>query len=319
MGSKGLADRFRGALIGLATGDAIGTTVEFAPRGTFPPLTDMVGGGPFELEPGQWTDDTSMALCLATSLVESGGFDARDQMNRYLNWAKYGYLSSNGHCFDIGMTVSDALNRYERTQEPFAGSTNPHSAGNGCLMRLAPIVLYFFPDAQAVTHYARESSRTTHGAELCLDACALFANVLRQTLLGEDKEAILFGNLDAVPLNSELASIAKGDYRDKTEKEIQGTGFVVRSLEAALWCFWNNGSFEAAILHAANLGDDADTTAAICGQIAGAFYGESSIPHHWLERLVMRDEIRNLSERLWHEGRTSCNDSSSELMKESAQ
>src|SRR5262245_42378578 len=113
--------RFRGCLLGLAVGDAVGTTVEFCPRGTFEPLVDMVGGGPFGLRPGQWTDDTSMALCLATSLVERGGFDAEDQMNRYCRWAEEGYLSSTGVCFDLGTTVAHALQRYRRDGRPYAG------------------------------------------------------------------------------------------------------------------------------------------------------------------------------------------------------
>ena len=132
-------DAFRGCLLGLAVGDAVGTTVEFRPRGTFEPLTDMVGGGPFGLRAGEWTDDTSMALCLATSLVERNGFDARDQMERYCRWADQGYLSSTGTCFDIGGTVASALQRFQYTGEPYSGSTNPYSAGNGCIMRLAPI------------------------------------------------------------------------------------------------------------------------------------------------------------------------------------
>ncbi len=128
-------DRFRGCLLGLACGDAIGTTVEFLPRGTFPPLTDMVGGGPFRLNPGEWTDDTSMALCLASSLVEKGKFDALDQMERYLRWFDDGYMSSNGRCFDIGTTVRGALGRFRHSREPFSGSLDPYSAGNGCIMR----------------------------------------------------------------------------------------------------------------------------------------------------------------------------------------
>lgn len=125
-------ERFRGCLLGLATGDALGTTVEFQRRGSFSPVKDMVGGGPFNLKPGQWTDDTSMALCLATSQVELGLFDATDQMNRYCNWLDNGYLSSNGRCFDIGNTVRQALYQYKKTGNPFSGSTNPMSAGNGC-------------------------------------------------------------------------------------------------------------------------------------------------------------------------------------------
>src|SRR5437879_921177 len=125
-------DRFRGCLVGLAVGDALGTTVEFQPRGTFTPVHDLVGGGPFNLAPGEWTDDTSMALCLATSLVECATFDARDQMERYCHWRDEGYISSNGRCFDIGNTVAAALGRYRETGKPFAGSIDPKTAGNGC-------------------------------------------------------------------------------------------------------------------------------------------------------------------------------------------
>ena len=133
--SLGKIERFRGCLLGLAAGDAVGTTVEFSPRGTFEPVSDMVGGGPFNLRPGEWTDDTSMALCLAVSLLECGGFDARDQIERYCRWVGTGYLSSNGRCFDIGGTVSQALDAFQRTGDPFSGSTDPWSAGNGCIMR----------------------------------------------------------------------------------------------------------------------------------------------------------------------------------------
>ncbi|MBC7254677.1 MAG: ADP-ribosylglycohydrolase family protein [Chloroflexi bacterium] len=292
-------DRFRGCLLGLAVGDALGTTVEFRPRGSFQPLTDMVGGGPFHLQPGQWTDDTSMALCLATSLLECGGFDARDQMERYCRWAEEGYLSSTGICFDIGGTVKRALNRYRHTGDPYAGSTDPYSAGNGCIMRLAPIPMFFFPDLEAVERMAAESSRLTHGAQECLDACRLFGRMLCRALLGEPKERILFGDSTSFTGAPKIVATAQGAYRNKAEALIRGSGYVVESLEAALWCFWQTSRFAEAILMAANLGDDADTTAAICGQIAGAFYGASNIPAHWLERLAMREEITRLADRLW--------------------
>ena len=157
-----LQQRFRGCLLGLACGDAVGTTVEFQPRGTFKPVTDMVGGGLFGLKVGEWTDDTSMALCLAESLIEIGGFDPKDQMKRYCRWMDEGYLSSNGRCFDIGGTVRNVLNRFKRTGDPFSGSTDPHSAGNGCIMRLAPVPMFFYPDRKVVIGMSRESSRTTH-------------------------------------------------------------------------------------------------------------------------------------------------------------
>jgi len=129
-------DRYRGAMLGLATGDALGTTLEFLPPGSFEPLTDMVGGGPFGLEPGQWTDDTSMALCLAESLIESGEFDAVDQLARYVRWKRQGHHSSTGRCFDIGSTVLQAISHFERTSDPRSGSTAEDTAGNGSIMRL---------------------------------------------------------------------------------------------------------------------------------------------------------------------------------------
>ena len=173
-----MGDRFRGCLIGLAVGDAVGTTVEFKPRGSFAPVKDMVGGGPFSLPAGAWTDDTSMALCLATSLVEKRGFDALDQMQRYLRWREEGYLSSIGHCFDIGNATSAALSRFKHSGDPYSGSDDPHSAGNGSIMRLAPVPMFFAGDPQAAVAYAVESSRTTHAAQECLDACRLFAAIL---------------------------------------------------------------------------------------------------------------------------------------------
>ena len=157
--------RYQGCLLGLAAGDAVGTVAEFKPRGSFPPVTDMTGGGPFRLQPGQWTDDTSMALCLADSLIACGGFDAADQMSRYVRWWREGYLSSTGACFDIGNATRDALSRYRDTGEPFAGSTDPYSAGNGSLMRLAPAPLFFASDPELAIRMSAESSRTTHGAD----------------------------------------------------------------------------------------------------------------------------------------------------------
>lgn len=291
-------DRFRGCLLGLAVGDAVGTTVEFKPRGSFPPVTDMVGGGVFGLKPGQWTDDTSMALCLATSLITKQGFDPVDQMDRYWDWSRNGYLSSTGRCFDIGGTVRQALEKYKRTGgNPFSGSTEPNSAGNGSLMRLAPIPMYYFPDLEKIIHFAGESSRTTHGTQECIETCQLFAEMIHLALSGESKEQILFETKVKVSA-PKIDDIASGSYAQKPITQIRGTGYVVESLEAALWSFYQTDSFESAILQAANLGDDADTTAAICGQIAGAYYGESQIPVKWLERLFMRNEITELAEKL---------------------
>ncbi|KAF0811594.1 ADP-ribosyl-[dinitrogen reductase] glycohydrolase [Andreprevotia sp. IGB-42] len=293
-------ERYRGCLLGLACGDAVGTTVEFSPRGTFAPVTDMVGGGPFDLPAGAWTDDCSMALCLVHSLLHRHGFNAEDQMNRYCNWASYGYMSSTGECFDIGMTVARALQRYRSSGDPFSGSIEPDTAGNGSLMRLAPVPMYFFENPAQVIRYAGESARTTHGAEEAIECTRLFAAQLRAGLAGESKETILFGT-GYKAIAKKVVPLAAGDWRDKSINEIRGNGYVVDSLEAALWCFWHTTDFESAILAAANLGDDADTTAAICGQIAGAHYGVKAIPLHWLSRLVMGEEISQLAMRLFNE------------------
>jgi ADP-ribosyl-[dinitrogen reductase] hydrolase len=293
-----LRDRFRGCLLGLAVGDAVGTTVEFRPRGSFEPLTDLVGGGPFHLSAGQWTDDTSMALCLATSLNELGRFDARDQMERYCRWADTGYLSSTGTCFDIGGTVASALLKFRHSGEPFAGSRDPASAGNGCIMRLAPIPMFYFPDIAAAEHWAAESSRTTHGAQECLDACRLLARILVRALEGRPKDEEALADSECCASSPKIQAIARGDYWQKPETAIRGTGYVVASLEAALWCFVQTGTFRDAVLRAANLGDDADTTAAVCGQIAGAYYGESGIPASWREKLALGQEMRDIADRL---------------------
>lgn len=292
-----LSDRYRGSLLGLAAGDAVGTTVEFQPRGSFAPLTDMTGGGPFRLAPGQWTDDTSMALCLAESLLAKGGFDAGDQMGRYLNWWRWGYLSSTGECFDIGTTVRQALARYQETGDPFAGSTHPRSAGNGSLMRLAPVVLFYFPSLESVTEFSARSSRTTHGAPEAVECCQLLGDVLARALRGEPKASLVDARELALH-EPKVAEIARGSFLKKSRDEIFGTGYAVASLEAALWCFHHTDTFESAILEAANLGDDADTTAAIVGQLAGAHYGLGSIPPHWLRKLHLRAQIETMAESL---------------------
>jgi len=294
-----MSERFRGALLGMACGDAVGTTVEFMARGSFRPVTDMVGGGPFRLKAGEWTDDTSMGLCLASSLVACQKFDAQDQMVRYVRWRDEGYLSSTGKCFDIGHTTSVALNAFKRSGNPFSGSVDAKAAGNGCIMRLAPVPMFFHPDRDAAIAMCAESSRTTHGAAECIDASRLFGAMLFSALDGiSSKEDILLRHgLDSL-ISSGLQAIAAGDYLNKSEDQIFGTGYVVPSLEAALWCFYRADSFREAVLLAANLGQDADTTAAICGQLAGAFYGQSGIPGGWRKKLALHDEICTLADQL---------------------
>ena len=290
-------DRYHGALLGLAAGDALGTTVEFKKPGTFEPVTEIVGGGPFHLEPGQWTDDTSMALCLAESLVECRGFDPVDQLERYVRWWQEGHLSSTGHCFDIGNTISAALAAFDHTGEP-PGLTDPDSAANGSIMRLAPVPMFYANDAAAAMDFAAQSSRTTHPTEEPIGACRYMALVIARALKGASKEEVLASpGVDGLP--EKIAAIAAGSFREKQPPEIKGTGYVVDSLEAALWAFHNSDSFVDGARLAVNLGCDADTTGAVYGQIAGAFYGAEGIPQRWRDILAMREIIENFANRLY--------------------
>jgi ADP-ribosylglycohydrolase len=295
--------RFRGALLGLAVGDAVGTTVEFEPPGSFAPVTDMAGGGPFGLPAGAWTDDTSMALCLAESLIERAGFDPVDQLRRYMRWYREGHWSSTGRCFDIGTATRRALERFERTGEPYPGDADPGAGGNGPLMKLAPVPMAFALHPQAAVDCAGRSARTTHGAPEAIDAARYFAGLLVGALRGIDLSRLLhkgmYGSWDLEPLHPKVLAVASGSFNAKEPPAIRGDGYVVRALEAALWALRSTSTFEDGVLAAVNLGEDADTTAAIYGQLAGAHYGIEAIPARWVEQVVMRDEILAFADRLF--------------------
>jgi ADP-ribosylglycohydrolase len=300
-----LESRYLGALTGLATGDAVGTTLEFARPGTFEPVTDLCGGGPFNLHPGEWTDDTSMALCLAESLIHCGGFDPHDQMRRYLRWWEEGYLSATGSCFDIGNTVAGALDRFRMYDEPYSGSLDPSRAGNGSLMRLAPISMRWRSRPADTARFAALSSRTTHAAEEAVDACRYYAVVLAGALAGSGREAILapdYPPLRAISreraLAPAIAEIAAGTFRHREPPEIRGSGYVVHTLEAALWAVHRARDFRDGLLRVVNLGEDADTTGAVYGQLAGALFGVEAIPRAWREQLVMREVIERYARSL---------------------
>lgn len=297
-----MKDRQRGALVGLAVGDALGAAVEFRSPGDFEPVTSYRGGGPHRLNPGEWTDDTSMALALAESLG-AVGWDIDDQARRYVEWAQTGKYSVNGRCFDIGITTSRSLARFQQTGSAFSsGSTSESSSGNGSIMRLAPVAIryhHLLPgDIEALSRLAEESSLPTHASEQCRSACRYMALVLCGLIHGEDRETVLSPNwgpmnrLQAVkPLHPMIHTVAYGSFRTKQPPEIRGAGWVVASLEAALWAFHSAATFEEAVLKAVNLGDDADTTGAVCGQFAGAFWGESGIPESLRSGLARCDLI----------------------------
>lgn len=287
-------DRAKGALLGLAVGDALGATLEFSDRDSLPHHTEMTGGGPFALKPGQWTDDTSMALALADSLLTQGRLDADDLMARFVAWWRKGEYSCTGSCFDIGIATRRALARYEATGDPSQGSTDEDTAGNGSLMRLAPAILFALHDPGEAVRLAREQSRTTHAAPQCLDACALFAQLLCEVIHGRP-DALRPRGIQAHPA---IQTIAVGSYRSKARDQIRSGGYVTDTLEAALWCVAQTSTFEDALVLAVNLGHDSDTVGAVTGQLAGAMYGLSAIPQRWLKPLAWREEMETMAIRL---------------------
>ncbi len=294
-------DKAQGAMVGLALGDALGTTLEFKPKDSYTPLTDMIGGGPFRLPAGFWTDDTSMMLCLADSLLAKGKHDADDQMKRYCAWWKKGSNSVTGTCFDIGNTVIRALYTYQQTGSANAGLTAENTAGNGSLMRLAPIPI-FYSSIRGVSEIdvleaAKLSSVTTHAEQRAIESCQIMALLIywifdNPAARKEDLFCQMSSYWGKQEIHGDLLKIVHGSFLTKSRQHIRGTGFVVQSLEAALWAFANTGNFKDGALLAANLGEDSDTTGAIYGQLAGAYYGYNQLPLAWLVKLAWCEHIR---------------------------
>jgi ADP-ribosylglycohydrolase/predicted protein tyrosine phosphatase len=300
-------DRYLGAMLGLAVGDALGTTLEFTSPGSFRPIADIVGGGPFKLAPGQWTDDASMALCLAESLLVCGGFDPADQMRRYVRWIDEGHWSSTGACFDVGNVVRQAVNAFRRTGNGFSGPTAENTAGNGSLMRLAAVPLFYAADAELAIRMAADSSRTTHGTAAAVDACRYFAGLVLGALYGVPKSELLepafcpvSGLWEREPLHAAVSAVSDGSFRAKAPPEIRGgKGYVIHTLEAALWAFATTDDFASGALAAVNLGGDADTTGAVYGQIAGVYYGVQSIPERWRSVIAHGEAIGRIADQLY--------------------
>ena len=295
-------NRQRGTLLGLAVGDALGAAIEFKRPGTFAEVTGYRGGGPHRLKPGQWTDDTSMALALADSIA-SVGWDLDDQVRRYIDWYDHGKYSVNGRCFDIGITTAGALTRFKRQADArTSGDPSEHASGNGSIMRLAPVpIRYADLLSGQIDELARllvESSLPTHSSPQCLSACAYMGLILAGLIQGCPPEDVLAPSWlpllrlrEIHPLHPELDAVTQGSFREKHPPEIVGSGYVVKSLEAALWAFHDAKDFREAVPRAVNLGDDADTTGAVCGQLAGAYWGESGIPQEWRDGLARPEMI----------------------------
>ncbi|CAF1358257.1 unnamed protein product [Adineta steineri] len=323
---KTILNRVQGSIIGMALGDALGAHVEFRPHQYLVqhPVTKLESGGTWGLSKGQFTDDTSMALCLANSLIANRGYNPYDQLVRYKWWYKHGYMSSTGQCFDIGAATRQSVLEFEQRQKKYASShkisldqidylpycehekefdvycSEEEVAGNGALMRLAPVPLFFYRYPKVAVEYSGQSGQITHGDQKAYDACRYYGALIVAAVRGYSKADLLdnefyskhkkwFGKNE---LHPDIKSIAEGSYKRKNgyDDGIRGKGYIVAALEAALWAFWSDkDSFENGALAAVNLGDDTDTTAAIYGQLAGACYGYRSIPQKWLNKLYAHE------------------------------
>jgi ADP-ribosyl-[dinitrogen reductase] hydrolase len=292
-----LKDRCIGALVGLAAGDAIGMPAEFQARDSYKPITDMIPGGPFGLRAGEWTDDTSLALCLADSLLQNGAFDPNDFMARALSWLRRGVNSHNGLCFDIGATTERAIHAFERTGVAADGASEEMAAGNGSIMRLAPAVIRHHANRALAVDVAIRQGKATHAAPVAVACTNLMAEILHDIVNGAPKDVALLPRV--FDGDRRVFDLAKGKYRGLERGGIFSSPFSLHTLGAALWCIDQTEDFASAVLLAANLGGDTDTVAAVTGQFAGALYGERAIPAAWRERLAWYFHIRQKAEQLF--------------------
>lgn len=287
--ARNLRERFLGALLGLAVGDAVAAATQYRRPGSFTPVGDLIGGGPFALPRGGWSDDTAMALCLADSLLACNGFDARDQVERYTRWQRDGYLSATGQCLGITASTARALAMAQWRRQLFAGSHAPDQLDPEPLSRVAPVVMYFFAIEEEAVQLASDAARTTCQAPAVLAACRDLAQAVFLALAGQSKERILAVLTDVTDLPAAGRAAAGAAHANGTATE---------ALAIALEAFAATDNFRDAVLHAANYGGNSDVATAACGQLAGAHYGASAIPAGWRDGLLQRDLIEAYADRL---------------------
>jgi ADP-ribosyl-[dinitrogen reductase] hydrolase len=301
-------DAIIGGVMGVIIGDALGLPVQFMTKTEIRknPITDMTGGGVFDLEPGAWSDDSSLTLCLVESLYKVG-YNPPDIARRFVRWYRDGYMTPLGKSFDIGATTTIAMKRLIYGVAPFkAGPTNAESNGNGSLMRILPATIFFAHETDDIMILKIcEVSKITHGHPRSLLACCLYSLFVKELLTGSSpqkayeimrmKSQIMFVDPKLGKQLSHFKRIISGEIPNLSESEIKSGGYVVESLEAALWSFLTTSSFKDAVLTAVNLGWDTDTVGAITGSMAGVYYGFSNIPAHWLRKLLDYEKILSLT------------------------
>lgn len=294
---KESTSRSAGALLGLAIGDALGAPVEYKPRGSFEEIKGYISGGQFNLPAGAWTDDTAMALCLGESLLSQQGYSSQDLLTRFWAWAEKGENTSTGIAIGMGQNTLRTLGEFKRSGRLKAEKFGSKNDGNGALMRIAPIPIFYQNDIEKVILIAREQSYATHASDISAECCAYCAFIMALLIQGHTWEQAL-SRTSEVNWGEEISSLINYEWREKSYQDIKASGYVLASLEASMWCVEHSNSFLEAVLLAVNLGDDADTVGAITGQLAGALYGQHNIDKKLLDGLVSRQDIYSLSQML---------------------
>jgi len=301
-------DKALGSIIGCAIGDALGAPVEFKDRNTFEPVIGYRSGGKFNLPAGAYTDDTAMTLCLAQSLIDKNGCDLNDQLQKYCNWLTNNYMSATNKSIGCGKQIYRALLNYMNKKETVCTVGNNKSAGNGSLMRVAPIAIFYMNNLNKALECAAKSSYTTHKLKVCADACITFTWLLFGFYKGFSKKDILskeyanyylFEYSKTYEYEPEIIEILLGSYKNKSVEQINSSGYVIHTLEAALWAFYNSDNFKDGVLKAVNLGKDSDTVAAIYGSIAGACYGFENIDQDLIDGLMHNKMIIDITTKLY--------------------
>ena len=308
-----MKSKIQSAFLGVAVGDALGVPVEFKSRESIKnnPVTDMIGYGTYNLPPGTWSDDSSLAFCLAEALTQD--FDLQKIANNFVQWYHNNFWTATGFVFDIGIATRQAISRLAKGEKPeFSGGSAETDNGNGSLMRILPLVFYIL-DKPIVERFdkTRKVSSITHGHIRSVIACFYYLEFARQIIAGNEKYAI-YKNLQTEVtdflISQSVASeelkqfdrLLRGDIFQLPEDQIQSGGYVLHTLEASIWCLITTHSYKEAVLKAVNLGYDTDTTAAVTGGLAGLLYGYECIPANWLEKIAQINDICDLAERVSH-------------------
>lgn len=287
-----------GAFIGLAIGDALGAPIQFQRRDTYQHVSGYTAGGAYSLDPGYWTDDASMALCLAETLLEKQSYDPTDFGNRLVRWVDEGYNSSLPKCFDIGQTTLRAIGNFRRHGHETCGITGERAGGNGSIMRLAPVPVYFQDSPDMAEEVSARQGALTHNHEVPNDGCRMLCMILIEGINTGHKDKALSA-VNELHVAEKIGHVRDQTYKGKERDVIKSDGYVVSTLEAAMWAVWKTDNFRDALLLAVNLGDDADTVGAVAGQIAGSIYGIDRIPPDWISELAEGPRILELGEQLF--------------------